>query len=297
MWLFRKSLDLKRAVLRPVAADDLPRISRLLRDGNRRYYALSAGELPTIVDAGYGMALATSEEIWGVALISWPTEGACWLRAFAVAEGLTAEQGAEALLPTLHAMLIERGISTIYYAGDETADGWLGPLLAQYGYTIHTDVVVYEKRDWQVPSTGSPDVQVRPATGVDLAEVLHLDQICFEAQWTKDHTILGPAITQGPLFLVAERAGVMVGYAYATSHFHGRLIHLVRIAVDPGHQSAQIGVRLLAEVISYAADHRADMITLNTQSYNLHAQRLYRWFGFTPTGERQSVLCHQLPRR
>lgn len=297
MWLFRKSLDLKRAAARRVTAEDLTRVSRLLRDGGRRYYGLSQGDLPPIVGAGYGIALVSGEEIWGVALTSWAVEGTCWLRAFALAEGADLEPAAGMLLPALHATLAEIGIDTVYYSGDETADGWMTPLLAQHGYETHTDVIVYEKRDWEVPSGGNPHVQVRPAVSVDLAEVLLLDRACFEPQWTKDDTILGPAIAQGPLFLVAERAGELAGYAYATSHFHGRLIHLVRIAVAPQHQNAQIGVRLLAEVVAYAAEHSADLITLNTQAYNLHAQRLYRWFGFTPSGEHQSVLRRQLTRR
>lgn len=297
MWLFRKSLDLKRAAPRRVAAEDLTRISRLLRDGGRRYYGLNQGELPAIVGAGYGVALTAGEEIWGVALTSWPVAGTCWLRAFALAEGADLELAASLLLPALHAALAEIGIDTLYYSGDESADGWITQLLAQQGYETHTDVIVYEKRDWEVPSAGNPHVSVRPAVSVDLDAVIQLDRACFEPQWTKDDTILGPAIAQGPLFMVAEQEGELAGYAYATSHFHGRLIHLVRIAVAPQYQNAQIGVRLLTEVVSYAAEHSADLITLNTQAYNLHAQRLYRWFGFTPSGEHQSVLRRQLTRR
>ena len=33
-----------------------------------------------------------------------------------------------------------------------------------------------------------------------------------------------------------------------------------------------------------------DLITLNTQAYNTAAQRLYEWFGFRRTGERQAIL-------
>ncbi|NTV63929.1 MAG: GNAT family N-acetyltransferase, partial [Oscillochloris sp.] len=146
-----------------------------------------------------------------------------------------------------------------------------------------------------IPHGGNPNVQIRPATSVDIPEVLRLDQTCFEAQWTKGEEILAPAIAQGPLFMIAEQAEHVVGYAYATSHFGGRLIHLVRIAVDPGYQGRQIGIRLLAAVTSFAAGHGATLITLNTQAYNTHAQRIYRWFGFAPTGECQIVMRRPLP--
>lgn len=294
MWLFRKSLDIRRAALRPLAEHDLTSTARLLRDGGRRYYGFSGGELARLLSAGQGVALDAAGELWGVAVTSWPAEQRCWLRAVAYAEGLDAQPALDALIPGLHAHLVDRGVRECYYAGDDAADGWLAPALRGYGYGLDTEVVVYEKRDWEIPDGGSRRVRVRPATPVDMAEVLRLDQACFEAQWTKDDSILAPAVSDGPFFVIAELDGAPVGYAYATSHFGGRLVHLVRIAVDPGRQGQGIGVRLLADVVAYASNQGADLITLNTQAYNTHAQRLYRWFGFVRTGERQIVLKRDL---
>jgi ribosomal protein S18 acetylase RimI-like enzyme len=110
----------------------------------------------------------------------------------------------------------------------------------------------------------------------------------------KDDTTLGQAITEGTFFVVGELGGRTVGYAYATSHFGGRLLHLVRIAVDPRKQGRGIGVRLLAEVIRFAQEQQAHIVTLNTQAYNTRAQRLYQWFGFTDSGERQPVMRYDL---
>ncbi|MBX0327709.1 GNAT family N-acetyltransferase [Oscillochloris sp. ZM17-4] len=294
MRLFRKSYDLSRAAARPVHADDLNRVSRLLRDGGRRYYGLSGSELPSLLGAGQGTVLAIGDEIIAVALVSWPADHICWLRSLALAEGVDLRAGIAALLTALHTDLARRQVAAVYYAGDEAADSWILPELLAQGYAQDTEVVVYEKRDLDIPSFGNPDVRVRAATGVDMAEVLRLDYACFEPQWTKDDGIFGPAILSGPLFLIAEIDDQVLGYAYATSHFGGRLIHLVRIAVEPRRQGSQIGVRLLAAVISFASAQGATMITLNTQAYNAHAQRLYRWFGFAPTGERQCVLRRQL---
>lgn len=294
MWLFRKSLDIRRATIRPLTEMDLTATARLLRDGGKHYYALSGGDLARLLAAGQGVALDAGEELWGVAIVSWPAAQNCWLRAVACAEGLDPQAGLGALIPGLHAHLLTRDMRRTYYAGDDAADSWLVPALREHGYAPDTEVVVYEKRDWDVPSQGNHRVRVRPATQVDMPEVLRLDQACFEAQWTKDEGILAPAIDEGPFFVIAELDGAAVGYAYATSHFGGRLVHLVRIAVDPGLQGQRIGVRLLAEVTSYAAGQGADMITLNTQAYNSNAQRLYRWFGFVRTGERQVVLRRDL---
>jgi [ribosomal protein S18]-alanine N-acetyltransferase len=290
MWLFRKSLDLSRATFRPVAAADLTHVTRLLRDGGKRYNNLSGAALPGALESGHGVVLITGEECLGVALVSWPAAHTCWLRALALADGSELRAQVAALMHALRTTLHNRGVHNLYYAGDEVADTWLTPILAANNFAPDTEMVVYEKRTYALPAQGNPDVQLRPATAVDLADVLRVDHACFEVQWTKDDTILGPAIEQGPFFLVAELDGNIVGYVYATTHFGGRLVHLVRIAVDPASQNQRIGVRLLAEVIKYAERHQADTITLNTQSYNAHAQRLYRWFGFKLTGERQPVL-------
>ena len=95
---------------------------------------------------------------------------------------------------------------------------------------------------------------------------------------------------------MAELNGAVVGYAFVTIHFGGRLVHLVRIAVRPSHQGREIGVRLLAEITAHARAVGAGSVTLNTQANNTSAQRLYEWFSFRRTGEVQTVLRFDLPQ-
>jgi ribosomal protein S18 acetylase RimI-like enzyme len=155
-------------------------------------------------------------------------------------------------------------------------------------------VVVYEKRELGIPSQGNQAVRVRRALPVDLPAVLAVDRACFDPQWNKDEGIIGPALIETPYFVAAELDGALIGYAFVTKHFGGRLIHLVRIAVLPQYQGQAIGARLLAEVIAYARSCNADVVTLNTQVDNIAAQRLYEWFGFRRTGEQQIVLRFDL---
>lgn len=290
MWLFRKGLDISRAAPRLVTQDDLTAVSRLLRDGTRRYLGLNGGDLAALLAARHGMVLEADGELYAVAVLSPPAGTTCWLRAVALAEGVEARPALGAIFSALHTALAAQGLRAIFYSGDEAVDGWLVPALTAQGYTRETEVLVYEKSDLSLPDGGNPAVEVRPAAQADLAAILRLDQHCFEPQWTKDDTILGPAIDHGPYFAIATLEDELVGYAYATTHFNGRLVHLVRIAVAPRRRGARIGARLLAEVVTFAAEQHATVVTLNTQAYNTHAQRLYRWFGFAPTGERQSVL-------
>ncbi len=294
MWPFRKPVDLKATTTRPSQPTDVTAVSHLFRAAGRRFLATTGSELYTAVEEGRAAILEFGSDILAVAALSKPIAHVVWLRALAISERLYPRDAIKLLTPALDQVARSHAITQIYYAGDEQTDQWLRAPLEAAGYHHQTDVVVYEKRGWEIPASGNPDVQVRPARAVDLAEVLRLDTRCFEPQWVKDEGILAPAIADGSFFVMAELDGQVVGYSYATSHFGGRLVHLVRIAVDPEQRGRGIGVRLLAEFVTYAAETGAGLLTLNTQAYNHHAQRLYRWFGFAPTGERQPVLCRWL---
>ncbi|MEF3275433.1 MAG: GNAT family N-acetyltransferase [Chloroflexus sp.] len=294
MWFFRKPVDLNNTVIRPSQPSDVTAVSHLLRAAERRFVSTNGHELYTAVEEGRAVVMTTDHDVLAVAALGRSIARVTWLRAFVCSDRLQLQPAFNRLNQALEDLARTQHITQLYYAGDDQSDQWLRPLLEQAGYYHHTDVIVYEKRDWDIPAGGNPDVQVHPARAVDLAEVLQLDTRCFEPQWVKDESMLAPAITEGSFFVIAALDGQVVGYSYATSHFGGRLVHLVRIAVDPNQRGRGIGVRLLAEFVAYAAEVGAGLLTLNTQAYNHHAQRLYRWFGFTPTGERQPVLCRWL---
>lgn len=290
MRLFRRSSDPAYINTRATSAADLTRVSRLFRDSQRHYYGLYNSDLAALLAAEYAVVSESGSELLGTLLASWPAGSSTWLRGIAVASGNEPADVLTPALPVFHQALRERGLRRIYFAGDEQADRWLAPILALNGYVQDTDVIVYEKRTLELPSSGNLDVCIRPVEATDLTTVTRVDRACFEPHWTKDEEMISAAIDEGPLFVAAELGERVVGYAYATSHFSGRLVHLVRIAVDPQCQGQAIGVRLLAEVVAFARTQQAHCVTLNTQAYNTQAQRLYDWFGFKQTGERQSVL-------
>ncbi|NJM05096.1 GNAT family N-acetyltransferase [Candidatus Gracilibacteria bacterium] len=293
MRLFRRTYDLGLARVRCAQDTDKSAVSRLLRDGGRRYYALNGDDIDVLLHHGHVTVIEANGDLWGVGMLGRIVGQSTWLRALALEEGVPLGEAFALLLPAMQRAAAELGVTEIYCAGDETADVWLAPLLRAHGFSASTDVVVYEKREMSIPAFGNEAIMVRPARAADLTTILEVDRRCFEPQWTKDDTILGHAIAYGPYCMVAEVAGAVVGYAYATSHFGGRLVHLVRIAVLPERQGQAVGVRLLAEVVAYAESVGAYNLTLNTQAYNTGAQRLYRWFGFYPTGEQQTILVCQ----
>lgn len=293
--LFRRSNDVTNAYVRPAGSDDLTGVARLLRDAGRRYYGLQGNELAQLLAAAPAAIYETPpNDILGVALSGWRTRRVTWLRCLALARGLDSDYAVPQLLSELHATLRDRDILHIFFAGDDTADTWLSPVLRRCGYVQDTRVVVYEKHSLSIPSWGNTQIRIRPARASDLTQLIELDNLCFEAHWTKSQSAFGTALREDALFVVAELHERLVGYAYATSHFGGRLLHLVRIAVRPGDQQGGIGARLMAELVAYAREKRSDVITLNTQEYNERAQRLYRWFGFAPNGESQTILRYDL---
>ena len=294
MRLFRRSLDLSLATPREGRSEDLTAISRLIRNSAHRFTSFPNPNLPALLAGAPSMLLTAGNEIWATTIAGWPTDSAAWLRAMAVADGLLIGPALDLLLPPFHELLRTRQIQQLFYAGDEAADIWIQPALSLRGYTRETDVVVYEKPRLDVPSHGNQNVRVRQAVAVDLPKVLAIDRACFAPQWNKDESVIGPALFEVPYFVVVELAGEIIGYSFATTHFEARLVHLVRIAVLPKYQGQAIGVRLLAEVIEFAQACGADVLTLNTQAHNSVAQRLYEWFGFQRTCEKQTVLRYDL---
>jgi ribosomal protein S18 acetylase RimI-like enzyme len=294
MRLFRRTLDLSLATPREATPADLTAVSRLLSQSSHRFVGFAGANLPTLLAGAPALLLTAGSEVWATAIAGWQIEAATWIRGLALADGLPTGAAFDALLPPFHALLRSHALQRVYYAGDEAADIWVQPALQARGYVHDTDVVVYEKNELDVPAHGNQGVRIRRAQAVDLPVLLEVDRACFDPQWNKDESIIGPSIHEAPYFTVAEIDGQIVGYAYATSHFAGRLMHLVRIAVLPPYRGQSIGVRLLADVVEFARLRGADMITLNTQAHNTAAQRLYEWFGFRRTGERQAILRFDL---
>ncbi|HJZ48333.1 MAG TPA: GNAT family N-acetyltransferase [Roseiflexaceae bacterium] len=294
MRFFRRTFDLSLATPREATPADLTAVSRLFSQSSHRFVGFASTNLPSLLAGAPALLLTAGTEVWAAAVAGWPIESTTWMRGLALADGLPTGAAFDMLLPPFHALLRSEALRCIYYAGDEAADIWAQPALRARGYVHETDVVVYEKTRLDVPAEGNEWVRIRRAQAVDLPALLEVDRACFDPQWNKDESIIGPSILDAPYFMVAEMGGQIVGYAFATSHFAGRLMHLVRIAVLPEYRGQSIGVRLLADVIAFARLRGADLVTLNTQAHNNAAQRLYEWFGFRRTGERQAILRFDL---
>jgi ribosomal protein S18 acetylase RimI-like enzyme len=292
----RPLLDIERAIARAATPADLTAVSHLLVTARHFLINYAGQDLPDLIGHTPGALLAADQAIWAAAITGFAHARSAWLRTLVFADGLKINQGLNLLIPALHEQARAAGVQQIYYGGDAVSDIWLAPHLQNHGYVHETYVITYEKARMRSPASGNQDVIVRPVQAADLATILAIDEACFEPHWAKNQPALSLSLRESPLFLLAELDQQPIGYAFVIDYFEGRQLHLVRIAVLPTIRSQGIGVRLLAEVVNYAYNTRAELLTLNTQEYNTNARRLYEWFGFRQTGERQLILRADLGR-
>ncbi len=176
------------------------------------------------------------------------------------------------------------GTLPLVYIGDTS---WLSGVLERYGFQQVNRVIFYEKEGQEIPSWGNLEVDTRPVNKRDIGSLVALDEAAFESQWRNNAPFFADALSAFPHFVVAVLENRIVGYQF--SALYKSEGHLARLAVHPLWQRRGIGTRLLAEAIAFLQRSGARAILLNTQEDNWRAQRLYRRFGFYPTGERLLV--------
>ncbi len=118
----------------------------------------------------------------------------------------------------------------------------------------------------------------------DTARVLEMDARAFDDFWSLDkYTLAGIAHAASVnAFRVALHGPEIAGYAIA-GVTAGRG-YLQRLGVDPGRQGHGLGRALAAWTLWWMRRNGAKSITVNTQSDNEPALRLYESLGFRRTG-------------
>ena len=190
------------------------------------------------------------------------------------------------LMPALEAKLREQGAETVVYMGQ---DPWLSTVLKHQGFWMANSILLFRKWGWEVPDPGSQKVRVRAAAPEDIPVLVRLDEAAFQAaMWRNNAAAFQQCLNRAPHFVVAEHKGQVVGYQF--SLLREGEGYLARVVVDPRVQGRRIGVRLVSDAIHFFQQRGVRSIALNTQRDNHRAQRLYRWFGFRPSGQEAIVL-------
>ncbi|HEY1016563.1 MAG TPA: GNAT family N-acetyltransferase [Herpetosiphonaceae bacterium] len=294
MPFFRRLSDGRELRCRPLVAADLPALFELMARTDWLALTVPRAELPALAEEGLSVALERGGKLAGAALVGWSQPPVAWIRALVLGQHVLPFSALPPLLAALDNHARAAGAAQLTFMSDPGDASWLRRHLIDAGYEAVDEVIGYEKRTMAIPGWGDGELAIRPATPDDVPAIAAADRAAFPPAWVKDATILAGVFHAAPCYLVAELGGEVVGYAFATLHHHGTVAHLVRIAVAPQTQGRGAGARLLAEVVAWCRAANVSMLSLNTQLSNQHAQRLYAWFGFVRTGERQIVLNRQL---
>ena len=173
----------------------------------------------------------------------------------------------------------------LHYSGNDVTRDWLRTALLPRGFAPYRLLYSYDKFDYNTPTAGNVQVLVRPVhlppqapQQSDMPALLSIEAACFENLWRYDTLAFTDIATTHPYFVVAELNDRVVGYQF--NALDGEFGYLVRIAVHPSVNGQGIGARLMTEAIRFFQQQRVTRIMLNTQDDNLHAHRLYEWFGF-----------------
>lgn len=129
------------------------------------------------------------------------------------------------------------------------------------------------------------DLAIERMTRRHIPEVQALEQDCFQSTWPEDAFLNEIEKNGAACYLVALRAGRVLGYAGAWLILDE--MHITSVAVHPGSRGLGIGKRLLWHLMQAALEHGCEWSGLEVRPTNQVALGLYEDFGFTRVGVRK----------
>lgn len=232
---------------------------------------------PFIVIEHHGMVIG--------ALFAWPDESpVAWVRLAALDDTLEAGEWLNLALPPVLEGLCRLGTQALVWMDYR---GWAGPCLRAWGFRRLTEVMTLVKLNHALPDVNAAGARLRQASDADIPTVVALDRAAFTPHWWHSEATMRRRAAASSYFAVAELEDKAVAYAEGVLRLP--TAHLNRIAVHPSHQNRGVGALLLHDALRVFWHYGAERVTLNTQTGNRRAQRLYRRFGFEPTGDPVTV--------
>jgi [ribosomal protein S18]-alanine N-acetyltransferase len=280
--------------VRLLTSNDLPLVLRLLNTSEFIYQRFTPEELPMLLKHYPAVGMFNGDSMSGFLLSQTVNPPSAWIGGFGVSWTESREYISllEMLLEQLTKHLIKRGVRYLYYSGNDMQNDWLRDVLLVRSFALHRLLYAYDKYDYSVPSTGNPDVKLRPVEKRDIPALLAIEEACFEDFWRYEALSFEDIAATHPYFVVAELNDKVVGYQF--NALEDKFGYLVRIAVHPSVNGQGIGVRLMSEAIAFFQQAHVLRIMLNTQDDNKRAHRLYEWFGFVRINQTGFVLRKSL---
>ena len=119
----------------------------------------------------------------------------------------------------------------------------------------------------------------------DLDSVMALERICFESPWAVEVFIRELGRPHAARYLVAERAGEVVGYIGA--QLHPGELHVANLAVSPFLRRQGLATLMLFTCIVEGVRRGVRWVTLEVRESNRPARNFYETFGFVEMGKRR----------
>ena len=276
----RRILTRNLEEIRPLTADDIPQIRRLLHTSEYVYQRFTPEELPMLLSHYPALGSFHGSSLRGFILSQTVHAPSAWIGGFCVSwtESKSYLKLLDDFLNHLTPPLIARGVRYLHYSGNDERHDWLRDVLLTRGFIPYRSLYSYDKFDYHIPSPGNQEVAIRHVEVRDIPTLLTIDDACFEELWRYDEVSFNDIVATHPYFVVAELNGKVIGYQF--NALDGEYGYLVRIAVHPSASGQGIGIRLMAEAIRFFEKAHVSRIMLNTQEENIHAHKLYEWFGF-----------------
>ncbi|MDQ6660130.1 MAG: GNAT family N-acetyltransferase [Chloroflexota bacterium] len=276
--------------IRLLTNEDAPYIQHLLQTSEYVYQRFTFEELSTLLTHYPAVGLFNGTSLRSFLLSQTVRAPSAWIGGFCVSwtESRAYLSMLFTLLDRLEPLLIAKGVRYLHYSGNDIENDWLRTDLLTRGFFPYRLLYSYDKLDYSIPTEGNQEVRTRRAEASDIPVLLNIEEQCFEELWRYDSISLRDIAATHPYFVVAELNGQVVGYQF--NALDGEFGYLIRIAVLPSFNGHRIGARLMAEAIRFFERERVIRIMLNTQDDNVHAHRLYEWFGFIRIAQRGFVL-------
>ena len=266
--------------IRLLNGNDLQLVRRLLYTSEYVYQRFTQEELPFLLKHYPTVGIFNGSSLKAFLLSQTVNAPSAWIGGFGVSwtESNSYLKILNMLLDSLIPHLIARRVRYLHYSGNDTEHDWLRDVFLTHGFTPYRLLYAYDKLDFRIPTSGNAQVKLRPFELNDIPALLAIEEACFEEMWRYDAISFQDIAATHPYFVVGELNGKVVGYQF--NALDGEFGYLVRIAVHPSVNSQGIGARFMAEAIRFFEQSRVLRIMLNTQDDNVHAHRLYEWFGF-----------------
>ena len=169
------------------------------------------------------------------------------------------------------------------------AQAWLDHHLPQHGFYSAHVIETLHNANLDVTYQPSIPITIRPVEDGDYEALAALDAATFsEPLWWHSAAQLRRGARYATSFDVALLGDTIVGFQYST-HGSKRNAHLVRLSVSPQHRGVGIGGSLLAQAFAAYTAQGLTEVTLNTQTDNAPARRLYEKFGFRAVGSKYHI--------